>query len=62
MLLNNEPGGARRERVLIAAQIGSRTRLAYRRRDLPRGCGTAPDDPNPQHITFAVGHGDDAVA
>ncbi len=61
MLLNNESGRARSERVLVAAQVSCGSRFAYRSGDFARSSRAAADNPNTKYVTFAVCHRDDAV-
>ena len=61
MLLDDESGGARREGVLIAAQIGRRPSLRDAARDLFDGWLTTAHIPDTEDVAFAIGHRDDAV-
>ena len=60
MLLNDKAGRARSEGILVTAQKRSRARFGNAGRDLPRARFSARDIPDPEHKTFAIGHGDHA--
>ena len=61
MLLDDEAGGARRERVLIAAQIRGGAGFRDAARDFEDVRFAAADVPDAEDVSFAIGHGDDAV-
>src|SRR5205814_10604647 len=61
MLLNDEPGGARSERVLVAAEIGGSAGFRDATGNIERARRRAVDTPHREHIAFAIGYGDHAV-
>jgi hypothetical protein len=61
VLLNDESGGARCKSVLVAAQIGRRPSFRDAARDFVSGRFSAAHIPDAEDITFAIGHGNDAV-
>ena len=61
MLLDNESRGARRECILIAAQVGRRSRFRDAARDFIEGWLAPAHIPDAEDVAFAIGHGDDTV-
>jgi len=61
MLLDDEPGRARSERVLVAAEIRGGTGLRDTAGNIERARRRSVDAPNREHIAFAIGHGNHAV-
>src|SRR5437763_1308959 len=61
MLLDNEAGGARSERVLVAAQIRGGAGFGDAARNFENVRLAAADVPNAEDVSFAISHGDDAV-
>jgi hypothetical protein len=61
MLLDDETGRARGERVLVAAEIRRGAGLRDAAGDFQRRGRRAVHAPDGKHIPFAIGHGDDRV-
>src|SRR5438270_13864756 len=61
MLLNDEAGGARCERVLVAAQIRGGAGFGDAARNFENVWLAAADVPNAENVSFAISHGDDAI-
>ena len=59
--MDDEAGRARREGVLVAAEIGSGPGLRNTTGDFQGGRRNPADAPDSEDVAFAIGDGDDAV-